>query len=94
MPTQILAEAATAANSSPDTVVVAGTPKTLGLFRAGELKIELNERAFITRKDAAGEYQPTGLMLSSTQHDIVIIAPGTYRVERPEVEDGFGVIED
>ena len=93
MPSSILAEANTAANSS-EVTIVAGTPQTIGAFRTGELELDGTDHAVITRKDAVGEFQPTGLQIDRTHHDIVLYGPGVYRAERPVGNSGFGLIVD
>ena len=82
MPTEILAKGTTAATSTVITVV-AGTPITVGLFRADEGPIEADCICPILREDPDGNDQPTGLVLNGINPNIVLIGPGLYFVDRP-----------
>ena len=81
MATQILAVAATAADSS-DVLVVAGTPLTVCLKDAAGPIITHGARVNIFLKDDAGLYFLIE-ELTSSKRAIVVTGPGTYRFSRP-----------
>lgn len=93
MPTEVLAKGTTAATSS-DITVVAGTPINVGLFRADEAPIEADCKCKITRQDPDGNDQPTGLELNGVAPNIVLIGPGVYNVNRPEITVATGIQTD
>lgn len=93
MPTQVLAKGTTAADTTEITVV-AGTPKNIGLFRADEANVESDCKCPITRKDPDGNFQPTGLVLSGVNPNIVLIGAGVYIASRPVIKVATGIQTD
>lgn len=96
MPSSILALGQTAANSSDVTVsnaslLAAAQPAHFGLFPAPAASIpDLVPIAQLSRKDSAGGYQPTGLILTRRTPNLHITAAGVYRVERFDIST-YGV---
>jgi hypothetical protein len=80
MATQILATAATAANSS-DVTIAAGS--TDAVFLKGLITATLAEpvRAPIQIKDSAGAYHTIGY-LTNDEQGVILYGPATYRVAR------------
>lgn len=75
MATELLATAATAANST-DLVVAAGTPVTVGLKG-----VATGATVVVSLKDDAAAYNVVG-QINSQNPATMISAPGTYRFSR------------
>lgn len=93
MPTALLAPATAAANSA-DVTVTATAPVSLGLYTAAGGGIEGGISAMIARKNPAGTYQATGLVLTSAVKDLVVAAPGVYQVQKPVTVAAVGIVSD
>ena len=94
MPTTNLAAGTTGADSS-DITVVAGTPKTIGVFRDDEKPISSECECQVYRKDANGDYTPTGLWIGAKQPNVVLHGPGVFMVRRPDsLTYPHGISED
>jgi hypothetical protein len=93
MPTQILAPATSAGNST-DVTVTAAAPVTVGLYTAAGGSVSGEITAPITRKNPSGTYAPIGESLSGARPNLTITGPGVYRVEKPATSIAVGVQSD
>lgn len=94
MPTNAIAPATAASNSS-DITVAAGSAVTVGLCTAagGPIPHE-NLPVKITRKNAAGTYDEVGLYLTAQVPALRLDSPGVYRAEKPVTSVAIGVNQD
>jgi hypothetical protein len=94
--------AGTAAATSADIAVTTAAPVNLGLFSTGNAPLPTYPSVTIERKDPNGAYRSTGISLSRAQPDVLLNAPGTYRLNRgdltqPGINPGViavGVMQD
>lgn len=100
--TNVLAAGTTAANSTP--TVITTSPVTLSMFTAAGGALPSGVVMNITKLNSSATYSNTGLVLASSPNSVTgmaqgivtLTSPGTYRVERPRLDNtpAVGVDQD
>jgi len=84
----------TAASNSADFTVTGSTAVSVGLYTAAGGGMAGDVSVGISRKNPAGTYQSTGLVVSGAVPNVVVAAPGVYRAEKPATAVAVGVVTD